>query len=62
MSAKRPDSDFTAVWRGYKNGNIRKLKGNEPDAFITKNSSECTKDETDTEYGNIPRIIYIWMY
>jgi hypothetical protein len=43
----------------FLNSYIIKLKGNEPEAFITEDSSECTKDETDTEYGNIPRIIYI---
>ena len=43
---------------GYGGNGMRSIRTNEPDAFSTQNTPDCTKDETDVEFGNIPRILY----
>ena len=43
---------------GYGGNGMRGIKTNEPNAFTTQNTPDCNKDETDTEFGNIPRILY----
>lgn len=43
---------------GYGGNSMRSIKTNEPDAFTTQNTADCTKEETDIEFGNIPRILY----
>jgi|LauGreDrversion4_2_1035121.scaffolds.fasta_scaffold359415_3 hypothetical protein len=52
------DDFFCGTYLGYGGENYRSIDNEEKDAFIIKNSDDCTKGETDETFGQIPRILY----
>jgi hypothetical protein len=43
---------------GGEDPGYRTIKSNDKGAFEVDFSEDCTKGETDVEFGNIPRILY----
>jgi hypothetical protein len=37
---------------------FRSIRTNEPEMFLIQETEDCSKGETDVEFGNIPRILY----
>jgi hypothetical protein len=53
------EDNFMAMTQlGYGGENYRGIRENEKDAFKIHDSPDCTKGETDSRFGNIPRIFY----
>lgn len=50
---------FCQTYLGYNNEGVDgRIKTNEPGAFEIEDTEECTKGETDTTFGQVPRIFY----
>ena len=43
---------------GYGGENYHSIRENEKGSFKISDSPDCTKGETDTKFGTIPRILY----
>ena len=52
------DEFFCSTLLGYGGENYMKVDNEEQDMFEIKETSECTKGETDSKFGNIPRVFY----
>ena len=54
------DEYFCSTLLGYGGENFMNVENDERDMFEIKETSDCTKGETDLRFGNIPRIFYFW--
>ena len=49
---------FCSTLLGYGGENYRTINTNEEGAFEVNDSEDCTKGETDSTFGQVPRIHY----
>ena len=52
------EEDFCGTFLGYNEEDYSSIDNHEKDPFLIKNSDDCTKGETDENFGQIPRILY----
>lgn len=52
------DEFFCSTYLGYGGENYKTNQKNEECAFDVTDTAECTKGETDTTFGQVPRIYY----
>jgi len=52
------DEYFCGTFNGYGGRNRQSIRENEQDAFDVRESADCTKMETDDEFGQISRLFY----
>ena len=58
------DEYFCSTLLGYGGENYMNVENEEKEMFEIKETSDCTKLETDLRFGNLPRIFYFaaWKY
>jgi len=52
------DEFFCGTYLGYGGNNRASIQENEKDAFDVRESADCSKGETDQEFGQISRLFY----